>query len=171
MAVHVLVNGSTDSTAAIARAAAASNLTVHEWPEGGKALSWNRFVHGVLTGPATAHLFADGDAEIEVGSLDALVGALADHPGANAAAALPLNGRRVDAIRLPDDLVGDDGLIAAIAKTDGQDESRWDEARVVSVPALYPDWLPRFRPRPSPALRLYDHLALARMARQAGGRH
>lgn len=247
-----MVNGSTDRTAATARAATAANLTVHEWPEGGKALSWNRFVHEVLTGPANAHVFADGDAEIEAGSVDALVGALADHPGANAAAALPLNGRRVEAyrrelvathglfgdlyalsgpfvarlraaaIQLPDDLVGDDGLIAALAKTDGRDENRWDEGRVVPVPAagfrceptsalslrslhgqhrrminysvrhfqnrivsdimrsdgpaalprrlasLYPDWLPRFSPRTSPALRLYDRLALARMKRQSG---
>jgi len=80
VAVHVVVNGSTDRTAAIARTAA-SNLTVHEWPRGGKALSWNRFVHDVRTGPAIAPLFADGDAEIEAGSVDALVGALADHPG------------------------------------------------------------------------------------------
>ena len=247
LAIHVLVNGATDRTAALARAAG-PHLSVHEWTEGGKARSWNRFVHDVLSEPATAHVFADGDAEVAAGSIDALVGALADHPTANAAAALPLNGRRVDAyrremvtthglfgdlyalagpfvtrlraaaIRLPDDLVGDDGLIAAIAKTDGHDEKRWDEARVVPVPAagfrcepttwsarsllgqhrrminysvrhfqnrivsdimrsagpaalprrlasLYPDWLPRFTPRPSVTLRLYDRLALGRMAR------
>ena len=251
LAVRVVVNGSTDRTAAVARAAAGPGITVHEWAAGGKALSWNRVVHELLDAPAAAHLFADGDAQIAADSVDALAGALAGHPAVNAAAALPLNGRRAEryrremlashglfgdlyalsgpfvhrlraaAIRLPDDLVGDDGLIAALAKTDGQDESRWDEARVLPVPAagfrcepvsalrprsllvqhrrmvsysvrhfqnrivsaimrsdgptalprrlasLYADWLPGFGPRSAPALRLYDRLALARMARQA----
>jgi hypothetical protein len=38
---------------------------------------------------------------------------------------------KAEAIRLPDDLVGDDGLIAALAKTDLGDESRWDDERVI----------------------------------------
>ncbi len=121
---------------------------MHDWPEGGKARSWNRYVREVAPLDAAAYIFMDGDAEIAPGSFDALAAALAAATQANAAAGLPLNGRRfkayqaemrrdgglfgdlyalapafLDRIRarglaLPEDLIGDDGLIAAWARTD-----------------------------------------------------
>lgn len=156
--VHVVVNGSRDRTAAIARG---FDVTVHEWEQGGKARSWNRFVFEAGTGFSQAHIFIYGDAVIAPGSIEALAAALT--PGINAASALPLNGRRAAAyrgemrrehglfgdlyalsgdfltrmkaanIRLPNDLIGDDGLIAALAKTDLGHERDWDDARVAVV--------------------------------------
>jgi len=159
IAVHVVVNGSTDRTAQIARGF--SGVTVHEYEQGGKARSWNRFVLDTPGIAARTFLFADGDAEILPGSVAALENALVANPQANAAAGLPANGRKVEAyrreviathgmfgdlyalrgtflermrhdnIRLPDDLVGDDGLLCAMAKTDLGNEDDWFERRVV----------------------------------------
>lgn len=165
-AIHVIVNGSSDRTADLARAIAAKtdNLTVHDWPEGGKARSWNRFVFDTLAGFSDCHVFVDGDAELAPGSIDALARTLAENGLANAASGLPLNGRahekyRADiiaerglfgdlyavsgdflarmkaaGIRMPDDLINDDGLICALAKTDLGHESDWDDKRVEPCP-------------------------------------
>lgn len=162
VAVHVVVNGSTDSTAQIARGF--TGVTVHEYAEGGKSRSWNRFVLDSAELGAETYIFVDGDAEVQPGSVAALARALADNPTANAAAGLPCNGRqasyyremimsdhnmfgdlyalrgdfvarmRARGIRLPDDLVGDDGLLAAFAKTDLENESHWDDAGVAPCP-------------------------------------
>lgn len=161
IAVHVLVNGSRDRTAAVARAAGGAAVTVHDWPEGGKARSWNRFMLDSPIIAARAYVFVDGDAEIVPGSVAALVGSLAANPAANAAAALPCNGRRArhyraelvathgmfgdlyalsapfidrwraSGIRLPEDLIGDDGLIGALAKTDLGGLAEWRDERVL----------------------------------------
>ncbi len=162
VAIHVVVNGSTDATASIASdiASKASNVRVHIFEEGGKARSWNRFLFDELTAFHATHVFVDGDAEVVPGSIAALKATLEAQPGANAASALPMNGRkaayyqqamreehgmfgdlyalrghflsRMKAanIRLPDDVIGDDGLICAMAKTDLADESRWRNQRV-----------------------------------------
>ncbi|MBB5987206.1 glycosyltransferase family A protein [Sphingobium lignivorans] len=165
---HLLVNGSTDRTAAIARAIAARHpaLIVHEWPQGGKARSWNRFVHELLPADMPeAVIFMDGDAEIAPGSFDALIAVLRDRPHANAVAGLPFNGRRhrvyqallreegglfgdlyalrgdflrrlrARGLRLPVDLVGDDGLVAAWAATDLGPDADWDRARLAHADA------------------------------------
>ena len=44
---HVLVNGTSDATAARARTAAADrpHVIVHDIAQGGKARTWNHFVH------------------------------------------------------------------------------------------------------------------------------
>lgn len=160
---HVLVNGSTDATAARARAAAAGrpHVIVHDIQPGGKSRTWNHYVHHLLTGEEDTVIFLDGDAEILAGSIDALDADLAAHPLANAAAGMPLNGRAVEtyrenlrrerglfgdlyalsgsfvavirarALRLPDDLVGDDGLVAAWAHTDLQRDEAWRLDRVI----------------------------------------
>src|SRR5438067_6657911 len=85
-AVHVVVNGSTDRTAALARAAAQGRRRwfVHVYPEGGKARSWNRFLFRELAAFSPVHVFVDGDAEVAPGSVEALVAALAGDPNANA---------------------------------------------------------------------------------------
>jgi Glycosyltransferase like family 2 len=159
--VHVIVNGSCDQTAA--RARAFPGVVVHEYALGGKSRSWNRFVFDDLTGFAGTVVFVDGDSTVAPGSIAALHDALVKHPGANAATALPLNGRnaaryrastvrdrgvfgdmyalrgdflaRMQAagLRLPDDLIGDDGLIGALAKTDLGPEQSYDPARIIPV--------------------------------------
>lgn len=163
VAIHVIVNGSTDATAMIAQAMAAraNNVAVHVYRTGGKARSWNRFLFDELNAFHRFHIFVDGDAQLLPGSVAALAAILEGNPTANAAAGLPMNGRRVAvyqqqmrrdhglfgdlyalrgsflarmkdmAIRLPDDVIGDDGLICALAKTDLADESHWDDTRVV----------------------------------------
>ena len=161
--IHVIVNGSTDGTAQLARAFASGrpNVTVHTWAEGGKARSWNRFVHDELDEIPDALVFVDGDAEIAPGSLAGLAQTLAENPRANAASGLPLNGRkaaayrrflrlehgifgdlyalrgtfvrrlRSEGIRLPVDLVGEDGLVGALAKVDLGTDTHWDENRLI----------------------------------------
>jgi hypothetical protein len=161
---HVLVNGTTDATAARASAAAGgrANVIVHDIAQGGKSRTWNHFVHTLLTGAEQTVIFMDGDAEIVAGSFDALVADLAAHPQANAAAGMPMNGRmaaayqqglrdeggmfgdlyalsgrfvaaiRARGLRLPDDLIGDDGLVAAWAHTDLKDDSHWRHDAVLA---------------------------------------
>ncbi|MBU1463539.1 MAG: family 2 glycosyl transferase, partial [Alphaproteobacteria bacterium] len=223
-----------------------SNVIVHDIAAGGKSRTWNHLVHDLLNGSEQAVVFLDGDAEIQSGSIDALVADLAAHPHANAAAGMPVNGRmaqtyrrnlraegglfgdlyalsgrfvgaiRTRGLRLPDDLIGDDGLVAAWAHTDLQKDSGWDVTRVIAcdgagfaceqvsltrpstwtmqykrlinysvrffqnrivsdimtrqgpdglpprLSSLYPDWLPRFRPRGGISA-WFDRKALARM--------
>lgn len=162
VAVHVVVNGSRDRTAEIARSFA--GVTVHEYTQGGKSRSWNRFVLDTPGIDADCYVFVDGDAEVLPGSVPVLIRALADHPAANAAAGMPRNGRnaqayrdamiasrglfgdlyalsgsfvgrmRASGIRLPEDLIGDDGLLGAMAKTDLANEDDWKDERVIPCP-------------------------------------
>ncbi len=159
--VHVIVNGTTDRTAEIART---FPVTVHDWPQGGKSRSWNRFVLDMADIDGDAFVFVDGDAELAPGSVQALAGVLAADPAANAASGLPLNGRKVaqyraglvsshglfgdlyalsgdfvrrlraSGIRLPEDLIGDDSLVGALAKTNLMGEGEWREERVRPCP-------------------------------------
>lgn len=159
--VHVVVNGSRDRTAEIARGYV--GVTVHEYVEGGKARSWNRFVLDEAP-DAKCYVMIDGDSTFSAGSLDALAVALAAGSHANACAGLPRNGRQVaryrvemirshglfgdlyaltgdfvrrmraSGIRLPEDLIGDDSLVGALAKTDLQHESHWDDSRIIAAP-------------------------------------
>ena len=159
-AVHVVVNGSHDRTAEIARSFAGA--TVHDYAEGGKSRSWNRFMLDTPGIEGRHFVFVDGDARVLPGSIPALVDAL-EETGANAASAFPANGRRAEhyrdemrrehslfgdlyalagdfvtrlrasGLRLPEDLIGDDGLIGALAKTDLGHEDDWRDGRVVPV--------------------------------------
>ena len=160
-AVHVVVNGSSDRTAELAREFA--GVAVHEYAEGGKSRSWNRFVLDTLPDGIDTYVFVDGDAQVTPGSVSALVQGLAADRHANAAAGMPrtgssaaayrrgirdngdmfgdlyaLSGRFVDrmrntGIRLPEDLVGDDSLLGALARTDLGTEDSWDRTRVLAV--------------------------------------
>ncbi len=165
VAIHVVVNGSSDATARIASeiAGRAGNMAVHDYPEGGKARSWNRFVMDGLAAFHPVHVFVDGDAIVAPRSVAALAAALAENPVATIASGFPLNGRSVAryqagmraecgmfgdlyavrgaflarmkaaGLRLPDDLIGDDSLLGALAKTDLGDERQWDDARILPV--------------------------------------
>ncbi|WP_313803134.1 glycosyltransferase family A protein [Sphingobium sp.] len=138
------------------------NVIVHDIAAGGKSRTWNHFVHALLSGDEDAVLFMDGDAEIVAGSIDALVMELTARPDANAAAGMPVNGRSVEAyrqslrderglfgdlyalsgrfveaikargLRLPEDLIGDDGLVAAWAHTDLGRDADWERERVLA---------------------------------------
>lgn len=160
VAVHLVVNGSTDRTAEIGRSF--DGVTVHEYQAGGKARSWNRIMFDTPGIEADAYVYVDGDAVILPGSVQALAQAT-QGLGVNAAAGLPANGRRVayyrqsiledhglfgdlyalsgdfvarlrdSGLRLPQDLIGDDSLIGALAKTDLQSEIDWRDERVVPV--------------------------------------
>jgi glycosyltransferase involved in cell wall biosynthesis len=209
-AVHVLVNGSSDRTAEIARAGAAGrpNVAVHEYEEGGKARSWNRFLFDELAAFSPVHVFVDGDAEVAPGSIEALAAALAANPSANAASGLPLNGRnaaryrrqlveehglfgdlyalrgdflarmKARGIRLPVDLVGDDSLVGALAKTDLEPESAWDDRRIVPCPdagffcepgALRPASLRRqYRRMVSYSVRHFQNRIVSQLMREEG---
>lgn len=157
-AIHVVVNGSTDRTAEIARASRLA--AVHVYEEGGKARSWNRFVLDTLDPVPPVLVLMDGDAQVMPGSIAALARCLERNAHANAAAGMPRNGRRAgryraemrrghglfgdlyalrgtfaermraSGIRLPDDLIGDDSLIGALAKTDLGHEDDWSDARI-----------------------------------------
>jgi hypothetical protein len=159
VAVHIVVNGSSDRTAAIAHGFA--GVTVHDWPQGGKSRSWSRFLLDETPPGAGMVVLVDGDAEILPGSVESLAATLAANPDANAAAGMPANGRRAapyraqmrrdhglfgdlyalrgsfvdrmrsSGIRLPDDCIGDDGLIGALAKTDLGHEDQWQDVRVI----------------------------------------
>lgn len=161
VAVHVVVNGTSDRTAEIARGFA--GVTVHDWEQGGKARSWNRIMLDTPGIEGETYIFVDGDAEVLPGSLPALIAGL-NTPGANAAAGMPANGRQAQAyrrsilaehglfgdlyalsadfvarwrrsgLRLPEDLIGDDSLIGALAKTDLGHEDNWRNDRVVPCP-------------------------------------
>jgi glycosyltransferase involved in cell wall biosynthesis len=202
IAFHLLVNGSTDRTAELAHAVAARHpsLTVHELQPGGKARTWNRFVHEILTDPLPDMIgFMDGDAEIAPGSFDALARVLSDQPQALAIAGMPLNGRshlhyqallrrdgglfgdlyalRGDFVRLirqaghrlPVDLVGDDGLVAAWAATGlGKDEN-WDRQRLAHADdaGFYCEPVNLFSPR---TLRIQYKRMIAYAVRHFQGR-
>jgi glycosyltransferase involved in cell wall biosynthesis len=161
---HVLVNGSTDQTAARARAAAGDrpHVLIHDLQPGGKAITWNHMVHTLLNGSESAVIFLDGDARIAPDSIDALAAALKADPTANAAAGLPLNGRQAEhyrqamrderglfgdlyalsgpflaairarQLRLPTDVIGEDGLVAAWAHTNLQVDAQWVRERVLA---------------------------------------
>ncbi len=161
--VAVVVNGSSDATADIVRGYRERGVELVEYAEGGKSRSWNRFMIDAGPRAAT-YVFVDGDAELLPGSIAALERCLVAHPRANAASAPPMNGRnathyrklmaqeaglfgdcyalrgafverlRASGIRLPDDLIGDDSLIAALAHTDLGSDADWRSERVVACP-------------------------------------
>jgi glycosyltransferase involved in cell wall biosynthesis len=229
----------------------AGNIVVHEWSDGGKSKSWNRLLLDSMQAIGTTHIMVDGDAIVAPGSIDALVAAMQANPHADIVSALPGNGRRAQfyqrnmaaehglfgdlyairgtfierlretGVRLPEDLVGDDGLIGALAKIRLGKLSAWDEDRIVTCHAAsfycepatvwrwqtimnqfrrmvsysvrhfqnqiitsilrdagaaglprylanqYPEWLDRLSPRRTPKWFWFDHLALARMRRDA----
>lgn len=91
---HVIVNGSTDQSAAIVHRLAREDRRIvgHELETGDKANAWNYYVHELAL-DAPVHCFLDGDIRPGRGSIQHLAEALENNPDAYAAAALPGSGR------------------------------------------------------------------------------
>ena len=91
---HILENGSTDATAAVATALAAADprLNLKQLDFGDKSNAWNFYVHSIA-GNADAHIFIDGDVTPGPKSFRHLLDALETDERAYAAAALPAAGR------------------------------------------------------------------------------
>jgi glycosyltransferase involved in cell wall biosynthesis len=141
-----------------------ANFHIHDLPLGGKARTWNHFVDTLFVNTVPACLFVDGDAVVMPGALEAMIATLAASPHANGVNAMPVTGRnqaayrqtiiddhgifgalyglsgpflarlKASGIRLPHDLIGDDGLIGALAKTDLQAEAQWQKERIANCP-------------------------------------
>jgi len=108
--IHVMVNGCTDDTPAVARRLAERDprVVVHELPIGDKCNAWNAYVHRVADGPTdppaggdgggATHVFMDGDVRVGPGAIAGLSQRLAESPDAYACAGLPLTGRNREAM-------------------------------------------------------------------------
>jgi hypothetical protein len=131
-------------------------VAVHDWPEGGKARTWNRFVRDGAA-ERKVYVFVDGDAQVLPGSIEALADMLARHRPTpprpfRVMAAMPLitpatwiraTGFSAISMRCQvilsavcapppsfcHDLIGDDSLIGALAKLD-LGKAPWDDARI-----------------------------------------
>lgn len=92
---HVIVNGSTDGTAALVAKHAATDprVQLHDLPFGDKSHAWNYYVYSVA--PAEPHhIFLDGDVKPAPGAFEHLWRKLEESPEALATSALPKGGRR-----------------------------------------------------------------------------
>lgn len=162
----VLANACTDRTEALVREYGASHPNVHlvSIALGDKANAWNVFVHEIAPPGAAQYFFIDGDVRAVPGALDAMAQALALHPQANGASALPKSGRgiaafqrdmlenhgvagnlyglrgtfveriRTQGIRMPIGTIGEDALMGAMLKWDLRGDTRWDNSKVVVAP-------------------------------------
>lgn len=192
-----------------ASAAGRPNVIIHDIKAGGKSRTWNHCVHTLLTGAEEVVIFMDGDAEILPGSIDALVATLAADPAANAAAGMPMNGRmaanyrsglveegglfgdlyalsgrfvaaiRARRLRLPDDLIGDDGLVAAWAHTGLGPDAEWVHGRVrmcahagflaEEVSILRPStWIMQYRRLINYSVRFYQNRIVSEIMQRTG---
>lgn len=159
---HVLANACTDGTEAVVRDYATRNAEVNLVPIdlADKANAWNIFVHDIAPRGTEFCFFIDGDVRATPGSLDQLASALARHPEANGASALPCSGRSLQAfrrdmlreqglagnlyalrgdfvqrvrereIRMPLGTVGEDALVGAMLKWDLKQNVPWDDSKV-----------------------------------------
>ena len=208
---HLLINGTTDHTAAIARATVGqlANFYIHDLPFAGKARTWNHFVESIVDAQARTCLFVDGDCEVTPGALAAMVATLEADPHANAVNAMPVTGRtqsayrsviladhgvfgalyglsgafvqrlKISGIRLPLDLIGDDGLIGALAKTDLGPERQWDKTRMANCPTAGfafeqwrwrspATWRLQFRRMINYSVRRYQNIVISQIMRGPG---
>lgn len=185
------------------------DIRVHDLPSGGKARAWNHYLDTIFDDAVDAAVFMDGDVTLAPGAVDALVAALTDDAEADAVAAAPSTGRnaahyraqiqaqhglfgglylvrgaflsrlKASSIRLPVDLIGDDGLIGALVKTDLRDESHWRDERVafaatasfacdrVAITRLSTLGL-QYRRMLNYSLRRYQNLIITRIMRGPG---
>jgi glycosyltransferase involved in cell wall biosynthesis len=159
--IFVLVNGSTDKTAELAKAFLANipNTQVISLAQAGKSKAWNSFIYDYAPADLDGYFFIDGDTVIKPGSLD-IMASMLENKELNAISAPPLNGRNAQAYRhsmfegkglfgdlyclsgnfvrriqdagfkLPDDLIGDDGMVRSWALTNLGTDHDWDTSRL-----------------------------------------
>jgi glycosyltransferase involved in cell wall biosynthesis len=208
--VHAVVNGSRDDTAA--RAMTVPGVIVHDYAEGGKARTWNRFLFDEIDKFADIHVFIDGDTVVAEGAIAALIQVLDDQPEANAVGGVPLNGRnaamyreesvrvngmfgalyavrgsfleqmKVAGIRLPDDVIGEDGLLRALVKTGLGRDGDWVEARVMTTAAAGffvsnpfrigspASWSMQYRRMINYSVRHFQNMIISAVMRDVGAR-
>ena len=151
--VYVMANGCTDRTEDVVRDYGRKRPEVHlvSIKLGDKCNAWNVFIHETVPTRCPGrdiYFFMDGDATAVPGSFGAMARALAAHPRAHAASAVPASGRNAEhdareileqhglvanlyslrgqfverlcmqSVRIPLRLEGDDGLIGALVKWD-----------------------------------------------------
>ncbi len=185
------------------------NFHIHNLPLSGKARTWNYFVDTIFDDAALACLFVDGDCEVMPGALEAMVATLAGNASANGVNAIPVTGRKqldyrasiiadhglfgalyglsgafmlrlkASHIRLPHDLLGDDGLIGALAKTNLSDETCWQKERVANCPTaefafeetdwrVPTTWALQFRRMINYSVRRYQNRIISEIMRGPG---
>lgn len=188
---------------------ASPHFYIHDIAERGKARTWNHFVDSIFDDASPACLFVDGDAELNSGALEVMAATLAAKPHANGVNAMPVTGRnqaayraamldehglfgalyglngafvsrlKASGIRLPADLIGDDGLIAALAKSDLRPESASDKHRIANcelaqfrfeqtdwrVPTT---WALQYRRMINYSIRRYQNLVISQIMRTVG---
>ncbi|OCX66408.1 hypothetical protein BFP70_05130 [Thioclava sp. SK-1] len=93
--LHVLANGCSDDTADIARRVLAhlppAQVCVHDFTDGGKSRTWNRFVHEQSRQEAEVFLFLDADITIpQPDMLRQLLQFLLDRPDLSGASSRPV---------------------------------------------------------------------------------
>ncbi len=163
----MFLNGCTDaSRAVVENFAAGTRLPVagYEIAFADKSNAWNQYIHA-LAPDAAAHIFIDGYAAIEPGSLAALAAGLDGAAHASAATGVPSTGRSAAAwtemahrcgalhgslhalrggfverirragLRLPIGLYRGDGLVASMVMHDLDPASERDRARIAVVDA------------------------------------
>ncbi len=167
LTAHVLVNGCTDGTEAVVRAydpRGRFRVMPVVVARGDKANAWNHYVHEVAPAGAAAHVFTDGDMQVQPGSIASFLEAFAAEPEAMGCAGLPVTGRSREAfraklacqrelagnlyalrgamvarfreasIRLPFGMFGEDGLVTMLIKHGLDPLSPQVDARVTHTP-------------------------------------
>ena len=120
---HLLANGCTDDTVAVARRAApegglGDRLIVHDFAEGGKSRTWNRFVHEIAADKTEILGFLDADIRLtDPGHLLGLVRGLAGRADLRAFVSRPVA-----------DPVGADTFIARAILRGGGTSGDWRRA-------------------------------------------
>jgi glycosyltransferase involved in cell wall biosynthesis len=98
--ILLLLNGSTDGTRAVAEGLRLRHATleIHAGRVADKSNAINEYVHR-LRDPGALAFFADGYVTAHAGALAAIERALAAHPHAHVASAVPMSGRSAPAMR------------------------------------------------------------------------
>jgi glycosyltransferase involved in cell wall biosynthesis len=144
VSIHVVANGCTDETAAVALRCAEifngtrASLHVHELETGGKSRAWNRAVHGLVDSSAEYFVFLDADITfVDESVIDELLGALQAQPDAEVSNGYPV--KDVGAKRWKSPL---DVFSLAVSKRSQQPTAINGQLYVARTSALEDIWLP-----------------------------